>query len=121
VLKALSNRDIIAFDEKYIKAIMFLYLVINDIYRPISEREVENGYIDVYPEKDIRMSDIRYEWLLELKYLKKSDRKLIDKVKREGLLQLNRYAESRGIAGREDVKQALVVFIGKDEYVIVEV
>ncbi|MDI6604933.1 MAG: AAA family ATPase, partial [Thermoanaerobacteraceae bacterium] len=48
VLKMLSNRDMINFDEKYIKVILFSYIVNSMAYRPISERETENGYIDIY-------------------------------------------------------------------------
>jgi len=67
VLKMLSNRDMINFDEKYIKVILFSYIVNSMAYRPISERETENGYIDIYLEKNIRMPDVKYEWLIELK------------------------------------------------------
>jgi hypothetical protein len=39
----------------------------------------------------------------------------------EGFKQLKRYGESKGLQGRKDLKQALVIFIGKDEYQIIEV
>jgi hypothetical protein len=120
VLKALSNRDTMEFDEKYLKVILFSYLVTSGAYKPNSEREVENGYIDIYLEKDIRMPEIKFEWLLELKYLKKSDRHQLERVKEEGLKQLKRYAASRNFQGKQDLKQALLIFIGKDEYVIEE-
>ncbi|TCO53798.1 hypothetical protein EV203_1633, partial [Caldanaerobacter subterraneus] len=38
----------------------------------------------------------------------------------EGIKQLKRYIESRGLKDRKDVKQALVIFIGKDEYQVIE-
>jgi hypothetical protein len=118
VLKQLSNRDLLNFDEKYIKVILFSYLITSNLYHPISEREVENGYIDIYLEKDIRMPDLNYEWILELKYLKKSDKDQLDAVKVEGLKQLQNYAVSRNMEDKENVKQALIIFVGKDEYVI---
>jgi hypothetical protein len=121
VLKVLSNRDIINFDEKYIKVILITYLVNSKAYRPISERETEGGYIDIYLERDIRMPDVKYEWLIELKYLKKSEKGKVDKIKEEGIKQLKRYIESRGLKDRKDVKQALVIFIGKDEYQVIEI
>jgi hypothetical protein len=120
VLKVLSNRDIINFDEKYIKVILITYLVNSKAYRPISERETEGGYIDIYLERDIRMPDVKYEWLIELKYLKKSEKGKVDKIKEEGIKQLKRYIESRGLKDRKDVRQALVIFIGKDEYQVIE-
>ena len=121
VLKVLSNRDIINFDEKYIKVILITYLVNSKAYRPISERETEGGYIDIYLERDIRIPDVKYEWLIELKYIKKSEKDKVDKIREEGIRQLKRYRESRGLQERKDVKQALLIFIGKDEYQVIEV
>jgi len=118
VLSKLSNRDLINFDENYIKVILFSYLVTSNLYRPVSEPEVENGYIDIYLERDIRMPEVKYEWIIELKYLKKSDKDKLARVKDEGLRQLREYANSDEFAGKIDIKQVLVVFIGKDEYYI---
>ena len=120
VFKVLSNRDFMKFDEKYIKVVLFSYLTTSNLYRPISEREVENGYIDIYLEKDIRMPEVNYEWIIELKYLKKSERNRLEEVKREGLKQLKGYVDSREFKDRENIKHALIVFIGKDEYEVVE-
>ncbi|EMT40074.1 MULTISPECIES: ATP-binding protein [Thermoanaerobacter] len=121
ILNRLSNRDIVKFDEKYIKVILFSYLTISNVYRPISERETEGGYIDIYLERDIRIPDVKYEWLIELKYIKKSEKDKVDKIKEEGIKQLKRYRESRGLKERKDVKEALLIFIGKDEYQVIEV
>ncbi|MGV8154243.1 MAG: AAA family ATPase [Alkaliphilus sp.] len=121
VLKKLSNRDLIQFDEKYIKAILFSYLTISNVFRPRSEQEIENGYIDIYLEKDIRTPEAKYEWLIELKYLKKSESKQIEKAKEEGLKQLKRYASSIEFDGKKNLKKALIIFSGKSNYVFVEV
>ncbi|WP_425447946.1 AAA family ATPase [Dethiothermospora halolimnae] len=121
VIKPLSNRDLMNFDERYIKVILFAYLVNSKVYKPISEREVENGYIDIYLEKDIRMPEVNYEWIIELKYIKKSERNKLEEVKKEGLKQLKGYVDSREFKDREHTKQALIVFVGKDEYEVVEI
>ncbi|MCK4260478.1 MAG: AAA family ATPase [Halanaerobiales bacterium] len=71
ILQKLSNRDLMRFNEKNLKIILRSLLAVAEVYNPISEREVENGYIDIYLEKDFRFQDIKYEWLWELKYLKK--------------------------------------------------
>ncbi len=118
VLNKLSNRDLINFDEKYIKVILFSYLVTSNLYRPVSEPEVENGYIDIYLERDIRMPEVKYEWIIELKYLKKSERDKLAEVKEEGLRQLKQYASSRKFINTDSIKKVLIVFIGKDEYVV---
>ncbi|AZO93465.1 AAA family ATPase [Halocella sp. SP3-1] len=119
VFKAFSNRDLINYDERYIKVILFAYLVDSKAYKPYSETEVENGYIDIYLERDIRMPDVKYEWIIELKYLKKSERDKLAVVKREGLKQLERYAASRKFKDKDNIKQALLIFIGKDEYELI--
>lgn len=116
VLNKLSNRDLINFDEKYIKVLLFSYLITSNLYRPISESEVEDGYLDIFLERDIRMPEVKYEWIIELKYLKKSKKSKLEKVKEEGLAQLQKYANSRKFANKKDIKQVLIVFIGKDEF-----
>ncbi|WP_029687787.1 ATP-binding protein [Thermoanaerobacter sp. A7A] len=120
VLKVLSNRDTIKFDEKYIKIILFSYLTMSNIYKLISEKETEGGYIDIYLEKDIRMPDVKYEWLIELKYVKKSDEKYIEEIREKGKEQLKRYRESMQFKDKQNLKKALVVFIGKGDYKIFE-
>ena len=119
VLKVLSNRDLIK-DEKYIKLIMFAYLTTSRLYRLMSERETEEGYIDIYIEKAPHTSDIKYEWLIELKYLKESEREKLEQVRKQGLEQLEKYAKSKNLADRDNLKKALLIFIGKKDYVIVE-
>ncbi len=121
VLKQLSNRDLQRFDEKYIKIIFFSNLVNGEVYKIYSEREVEDGYIDLFLEKDSRYPDIEYEWLWELKYLKKEAKSRLEQVKKEGLAQLEEYAASKKFADKKNLKKALIIFIGKDEYEIVEV
>lgn len=116
ILNNLSNRDLINFDEKYIKLILFSYLVTSNLYRPVSEPEVENGYIDIFLERDIRMPEVKYEWIIELKYLKKADRRKLPEVKEEGLMQLREYAGSSKFRDREGIKKVLIVFIGKDKF-----
>ncbi|MCK4257354.1 MAG: AAA family ATPase [Halanaerobiales bacterium] len=118
ILQVLSNRDLIQFDEKYLKMILVTYLSLANVYKISSEREVEGGYIDILLEKDIRYPDVKYEWLWELKYLKKSERNQLGRIKKEGLAQLKRYAESDKFNDKENLKKALIIFIGKDEYEI---
>ncbi|MCK4258006.1 MAG: AAA family ATPase [Halanaerobiales bacterium] len=121
ILKQLSNRDLLRFDEKYIKIILFSNLASGEVYKICSEREVEGGYIDLFLEKDSRYPDIEYEWLWELKYLKKEAKFRIEQVKKEGLKQLEEYAASKKFVDKKNLKKALIIFIGKDEYEIIEV
>lgn len=118
VFKMLSNRDLIKFDEKYIKVVFFACMSSSNVYKINSEREVEDGYVDIYLEKDGRMPGVKYEWLIELKYLKKGDRSKLAEVKERGLGQLRQYAESSRFKDKPDLKKALVVFTGKDRYIV---
>ncbi|QTL99524.1 hypothetical protein GM661_16990 [Iocasia frigidifontis] len=45
------------------------------------------GIIDIYPELNIRIPDIKYEWIIELKYFNKSDRDKMSDDQEEGLRQ----------------------------------
>ena len=117
-LRLLLNRDLINFDDYYIKVILFSFLTQNNLYKPMSEREVEGGYIDIFLEKDFRFPEIKYEWLWELKYIKNSDLSKLEQVKKEGLKQLERYAVSDKFKDKDNLKKALIIFIGKDEYEI---
>ncbi|MGV8147070.1 MAG: AAA family ATPase [Alkaliphilus sp.] len=119
ILKPLSNRDMIKMDEKHIKILLFTYISASNAYRPTSEKEIENGYFDIFLEKDPRIPDIKYEWIIELKYLKKSEIKQIEEAKTEGLKQLRRYAMSSEFEGKKNLKKALVIFSGKSDYEIV--
>ena len=77
------------------------------------------SYIDLFLEKDSRYPDLEYEWLWELKYLKKEDKSKLEQVKRKGLKQLSEYASSKKFTDKDNLKKALIIFIGKGEYEIV--
>ncbi|MCY6354149.1 ATP-binding protein [Clostridium sp. ZS2-4] len=119
ILEKLSNRDLQNFDEKYIKVIMLTLLNMNKMYVADSEREVQKGYIDILLTKAVQYREyVDYEWIIELKYLKESERNKLDEVKQQGLKQLNGYEQSyqmeRGFDGQK-VKKALVICIGKKD------
>jgi hypothetical protein len=117
ILQVLANLDLRNFDEKYIKLVLMSYLIPQKIYKVTSEKEVEGGYIDLYLEKDIHLHNVKYEWLWELKYLKVSEKQKLDEVKEKGRAQLHKYAMSNHFHGK-DIKMALIIFVGKNEYVV---
>lgn len=117
-LDNLSNRDLIKFDEKYIKVIL-LSIFMNNVYIANSEYEVEEGYIDVLLSKNKAFEEsIKYEWMIELKYIKEKDKNTLEEIKKQGLNQLDRYSGSRKILSLYDIKfmkKLLIVVIGKKE------
>jgi hypothetical protein len=117
VLKALSRRDMRRLlGEQYIKWVLLTYLRLTPLYLFVSERELENGYVDILLEKGNAAT--RVEWLLELKYIKKENRNQLEEVRKKALEQLRKYVESREMAGRLNLKVAALIFIGKSEIVI---
>jgi hypothetical protein len=119
IFSCLSNRDLIRFDEKYIKIMLLNGLLQSRLYMPVSEMEVQGGYVDVYLQRHPRLPDVKYEWVWEIKYIKEGDEKkknLRQAVKKEALAQLTRYRQAQYFAQRADVRFAAIIFIGKERY-----
>jgi hypothetical protein len=121
IFKRLSNRDLIQFDEKYIKIMLFYGLFQSNLYVPISEAEVEGGYMDIFLHRSPRLPDIKYEWVWEIKYLKKDEAKELDAAQKKSVEQLKEYKRAARFENRSDVKFASIVFVGKDRYEVAEV
>ena len=116
-LKRLSNRDLINFDEKYIKVMLLSTLFMSNLYLPVSEDETTEGYTDIYLQKHPAVPDIKYEYVFEIKYAKTGAAEAEVKAKfDEALLQIEKYKADPRFADREDIKFAAVVFKGKGEY-----
>jgi hypothetical protein len=126
IFSRLSNNDLQNFDEKYIKIMLLNGLFQSKLYLTISELEVTKGYIDIYLQRSHLLPDIPYEWVWEIKYVKKGDvsgkNKSVLKTKQEGArTQLKKYRDSHWFAGRTDMRYLSLIFIGKDKYEIEEV
>jgi len=116
----LSNNDLRRFDEKYIKVLLLAYLFQSKIYVTMSEFETSDGYTDIFLQRNPHLPEVKYEWVLELKYLKVEDEKDLPKVKKEAEEQLQRYMQAYRLTGRPDLKTAIVVFIGKSQFFVYE-
>ncbi|HHW04236.1 MAG TPA: AAA family ATPase [Thermoanaerobacterales bacterium] len=125
VLAMLSNRDLMGFDERYIKIILMTLFHQNGYYIVNSEYEVEHGYVDIYLSKNRAYADyIKYEWIIELKYIKENERNKYEEVKTKAIEQLKRYAASDKIKHRIDpnrLKKLLIIIIGKKDVFTQEV
>jgi hypothetical protein len=117
----LSDYDLQRFDEKYIKVLLFAYLILSGFYIPMSEFETVPGRTDIFLQRNPKFPQVTYEWIWELKYCKTNAKKSeIAKKRKEGLEQLNMYINSARLKDRPNLKSALLIFIGKDKYEIVE-
>ncbi|MDR1023038.1 MAG: PD-(D/E)XK nuclease domain-containing protein, partial [Prevotellaceae bacterium] len=124
ILCRLSNRDLQRFDEKYIKVLLLNGLFQSKIYITITELEVSCGYADIYMQRSHLLPDVRYEWVWEIKYVKKEaagSKKLLRGKRDEARAQLKKYRNSPLFADRSDVRYLSLIFIGKDSYEMEEV
>ncbi|HIF9171895.1 TPA: PD-(D/E)XK nuclease domain-containing protein [Photobacterium damselae] len=115
--KRISNRDLMSLDEKHFKFYMLMMFNLYSDYTVISEQEVENGYIDILLRRKLSF-DVNYEWIIELKYLKSSARKSLEKTRQEGLSQVKSYVESREISESipsDNLKSVVITFLGKED------
>ena len=116
----LSDIDLRRFDEKYIKILLLAYLFQSNIYVTMSEFETGDGYSDIFLQRSPHLPEIKYEWLLELKYLKAGDEKELPKAKKEAEEQLQRYMQAYRLTERPNLKTAIIVFIGKNRFEMYE-
>lgn len=119
ILENLSNRDLQKFSEKNIKMIFMTVLMGNNAYFVKSEQENNEGYADLLliPTK---LNPGKDNFLLELKYLKKSTKANLESQKAKALEQVSKYKtelEAEGIV----CKTFAIVFVGKSEYAMAEV
>jgi len=117
ILEDLSNRDLIKIDEKNIKMIFLTLLGVDSTYFIKSEDENTNGYVDLMLKRKIQLKDItKFQWIIELKYIKESDRDTLEKIKEQGLKQLKMYGESKMVQDeieKEGLKKVLIIVVGK--------
>jgi len=126
-LSQISNRNLQNFDEKYIKLLFLFHLSLTKYYIPTDEREVAGGYIDILLEKGAFEDRIKYEWVIELKYVKVEDTKkegFLEKIREQGIKQLQTYSSSDYLKDKllkGSLKVGLLIFKGKSDYEWVEV
>ena len=122
IFRRLSNRDLISFDEKYIKIMLLNGLFQSKLYVPVSEREVEGGYVDIYLQRSPLLPDVKYEWVWEVKYVKKGEKSkaALQSAKKEAFTQIDRYRKANYFSARTDVRYAAIIFVGKEKYEIHE-
>jgi hypothetical protein len=69
VLSALGVKDLRRFDEKAIKLMMLAFISLSRLFYPLSEKEMAQGYCDLFLGVSPLHPVAKFAWLLELKYL----------------------------------------------------
>ncbi|MBZ9634571.1 ATP-binding protein [Clostridium sp. FP1] len=119
ILEDFSNRDLIKMDEKNVKMMLLTLLGVDNTYFIKSEDENNKGYVDLMLKRKIQLKDItKFQWIIELKYIKESDRDTLEKIKEQGLKQLQMYYDSKMVQEEmeeEELKKVLIVVVGKKD------
>lgn len=70
-------------------------------------------------KRKIQHKDItKFQWMIELKYIKESDRNTLEKVKEQGLKQLQMYYDSKMVQEelqKDGLKKVLIIVVGKKD------
>ena len=114
-LNNLSNRDLIKFDEKYIKLIFYCIAMTMPIYSVKSEMEVNRNYPDILLVPRDRTKGYK-AIMVEFKYLKKGDTSKLEEKQTEAREQIGRYSEFDDIKDRVGLRKYTIVVATNEIY-----
>ena len=115
-LNNLSNRDLIKFDEKYIKLIFYCIAMNMNIYSTKSEMEVNRNYPDILLVP--RDSSKGYKAVMvEFKYIKKGEVAKLEDKQKEAKEQIERYSSFEDIKDIQGLRKYTIVVAKNDIYV----
>jgi Predicted AAA-ATPase/PD-(D/E)XK nuclease superfamily len=117
VIQAFSNRDLRGLDEKTIKLLLMTYASLGRAFYPLSEKELAQGYGDLFLGASLNVAGANFSWLLELKYLKAGVKPAqIEAAFAEAEAQVARYASDKALLpillGDRALKAGMLVFVG---------
>ena len=115
-LNNLSNRDLIKFDEKYIKLIFYCIAMNIKSYSVKSEIEVNRNYPDILLVPRDRKKGYK-AIMVEFKYLKKGETAKLEDKQKEAREQIERYSEFDDIKDIEGLRKYTIVVAGNELYV----
>ena len=115
-LNNLSNRDMIKFDEKYIKLIFYCIAMNMPIYSTKSEMEVNRNYPDILLIPRDRTKGYK-AIMVEFKYIKKGETAKLEDKQKEAKNQIERYSEFEDIKDIEGLRKYTIVVAGNEIFV----
>ena len=118
-LNNLSNRDLIKFDEKYIKLIFYCIAMNINSYSTKSEMEVNRNYPDILLVPRDRTKGYK-AIMVEFKYLKKGETSKLEDKQKEAREQIERYSEFDDIKDIEGLRKYTIV-VATDEIYVEEI
>ena len=118
-LNNLSNRDLIKFDEKYIKLIFYCLAMNIKSYYTKSEMEVNRNYPDILLVPKDRTRGYK-AIMVEFKYLKRGETSKLEDKQKEAREQIARYSEFEEIKNIEELRKYTIV-VAVDEIYVEEI
>lgn len=121
VLSRLSNRDARAgFGENHLKAVFAALLAPSEVYLVRSEPEARQHYVDLLCTG---LPEVRIRWnvAFELKYLKKSEARLLSAKAEEARTQLETYLKTEELRRIPNLAAFAIVFVGPKAKSVVRV
>ncbi len=115
-LNNLSNRDLIKFDEKYIKLIFYCIAMNISSYSTKSEMEVNRNYPDILLVPRDRTKGYK-SIMVEFKYLKKGETAKLEDKQKEAREQIERYSQFDDIKDIDGLRKYTIVVATSDIYV----
>ena len=115
-LNNLSNRDLIKFDEKYIKLIFYCIAMNIKAYWVKSEMEVNRNYPDLLLVPRDRTKGYK-SIMVEFKYLKKGENAKLEDKQNEAREQIERYCTFEEIRDIEGLRKYTMVVAGNEIFV----
>lgn len=116
----ISFRDLENFRESNLKMIFMTIIMGTNAFYTTSELETHKGYLDLLIRKT-ELNPGGHEYLLELKYLKKADKKDYNEIRRKGIEQITNYRNSLTVTKLTKLHAYLILFSGKFEVEVFEV
>jgi hypothetical protein len=117
VVEALGVKDLRRFDEKALKLMMLAFISLSHLFYPLSEKEMAQGYCDLFLGVSPIYPGARFAWLLELKYLPAGAKTAqIEKAFGQAAEQVARYAGDERLVPLltrgQGLKAGALVFVG---------
>lgn len=112
----LSNRDLIKFDEKYVKLIFYCISMNLNLYKVKSEMEVQRKYPDLLLIPKQKPEEY-YSVMIEFKYLKKEEKNKLEEKQKEAEEQIKEYSKFEEIKSLHKLKKYTVVAVNDEIYI----
>jgi len=117
VIKRISNRDLMKFDEKTMKLMLIAYLSQTQVFRIASELEFDHGYCDLLLGLRSNSPGNRYAWMIEAKHVKTdATAEVIEAAVDEGYAQLAKYTSDQEkvalLTLGNELRVGVLVFVG---------